>query len=133
LVGLVSPQQVADIAVEARTMHNMRHVPLLLASALARHGAGTSLVSETIEKIICRADELAEFVAIYAKINGVSPNAVKSKLSKQVKVGLANAFTKFDEYSLSKYDRAGLCVFVMSCSWPIRPPRMKHRLMSGSV
>lgn len=107
LVSLVSPEKVSEIAIEARTMHNMRHVPLLLASALARHGSGTSIVSQTIEKIICRADELAEFVAVYAKINGVLPSAVKSKLSKQVKVGLANAFTKFDEYSLSKYDRAG--------------------------
>ena len=49
---------------------------------------------------IQRADELAEFVAIYWK-DGRAP------LSGQVKKGLAAAFTKFDEYALAKYDRAG--------------------------
>jgi 60 kDa SS-A/Ro ribonucleoprotein len=47
-----------------------------------------------------RADELAEFVAIYWK-DGRVP------LSGQVKKGLAGAFPKFDEYQLAKYDRGG--------------------------
>jgi 60 kDa SS-A/Ro ribonucleoprotein len=50
--------------------------------------------------VIQRADELSEFVAIYWA-QGRQP------LSAQVKKGLAAAFSKFDEYALAKYDRAG--------------------------
>jgi hypothetical protein len=56
-------------------------------------------VGETLARVIQRADELAEFVAIYWA-GGRQP------LSKQVKKGLASAFTRFDEYALAKYDRA---------------------------
>ena len=58
------------------------------------------LVAETLDRVIQRADELAEFVAIYWK-DGRVP------LSAQVKKGLAAAFPKFDEYPLAKYDRGG--------------------------
>jgi 60 kDa SS-A/Ro ribonucleoprotein len=58
------------------------------------------LVAETLERVIQRADELTEFVAIYWK-DGRAP------LSGQVKKGLAAAFPKFDEYQLAKYDRGG--------------------------
>ncbi len=51
-------------------------------------------------RVIQRADELSEFVAIYWA-DGRTP------LSAQVKKGLAAAFTRFDEYALAKYDRAG--------------------------
>ena len=57
----------------------------------ARHKTHRALVSETLARIIQRADELAEFVAIYWK-DGRVP------LSGQVKKGLATAFPKFDEY-----------------------------------
>ncbi len=59
------------------------------------------LVGETLARVIQRADELSEFVAIYWA-GGRQP------LSAQVKKGLAAAFTKFDEYALAKYDRAGV-------------------------
>jgi len=52
----------------------------------------------TLEKIIQRADELAEFLSLYWK-------GGKCPISKQVKKGLAKAFTKFNEYSLAKYNR----------------------------
>ncbi len=45
--------------------------------------------------VIQRADELAEFVAIYWA-DGRAP------LSGQVKKGLAAAFTRFDEYALAQ-------------------------------
>ena len=106
LIPKVPASVAAAIAVEARTVGNLRHVPLLIAATLAKTVKG-NLVGETIEKVVQRADELAEFLAIYAKVNGVAPSAVKKKLSAQVKKGLARAFTKFDEYQLAKYDRAG--------------------------
>ena len=51
-------------------------------------------------RVIQRADELSEFVAIYWAMG-------RQPLSAQVKKGLAAAFGKFDEYALAKYDRAG--------------------------
>lgn len=103
----VPPAAVASLAIEARSKFHLRHAPLLLAAVLAQSAAGTSLVSETIRDVIQRADELAEFVAIYAHVNGVAPSAVKPKLSNQVRKGLAMAFGKFDAYALAKYDRGG--------------------------
>jgi len=76
----------------------LRDVPLFLVRELARRkGAGT-LVAETLEHVIQRADELSEFVALYW-----TPR--KQPLSAGVKRGLAKAFTKFDAYQLAKYNR----------------------------
>jgi len=100
LVPKVEPERVAALAVEARTAMKLRHAPLLLVREMARHKTHRALVAETLATVIQRADELAEFVAIYWQ-NGRAP------LSAQVKKGLAAAFTKFDEYALAKYDRAG--------------------------
>lgn len=103
----VSPAVLAELALEARSHFNLRHVPLYLTALLAQRARGTSLVSETIRDVIQRADELSEFLAIYAKVNGVTPDKIKPKLSNQVRKGLAMAFGKFSEYSLAKYSRDG--------------------------
>ncbi len=100
LLPKVDAAKVAALAVEARTNMKLRHVPLLLVREMARHATHRSLVAETLVSVIQRADELAEFVAIYWA-DGRAP------LSAQVKKGLAAAFTRFDEYALAKYDRAG--------------------------
>lgn len=106
LAHQVPAQALADLAVDARSHFNLRHVPLLLLTILAKTGAGSRLVGDTIADTIQRADELSEFLAVYAKVNGVETKALKHKLSAQAKLGLARAFTKFDAYQLSKYDRA---------------------------
>ena len=103
----VRPGVVAEIAVAARHEQNLRHVPLLLCSLLAGTASGTSLVGDTIAQVISRADELAELVAIHARVCGVHPSAVKPVLSAQMKRGLALAFPRFDAHQLAKYDRAG--------------------------
>ena len=108
LVKSVNPCEVAKIAIEARTQQHLRHVPLLLVSALAGVAPGTSLVSDTLAQVIQRADELSEFLVIYSKLNGVDPKALKSKLSNQVRKGLAKAFVKFNAYNLAKYNRDGV-------------------------
>jgi len=100
LVPRVEPERVAALAVEARARMKLRHAPLLLAREMARHKTHRGLVAETLERVLQRADELCEFVAIYWK-DGRVP------LSGQVKKGLAAAFPKFDEYQLAKYDRGG--------------------------
>jgi 60 kDa SS-A/Ro ribonucleoprotein len=100
LVPKVEAVKVAALAVEAREQMKLRHAPLLLVREMARHATHRRLVAETLGRVIQRADELAEFVAIYWK-DGRVP------LSAQVKKGLAAAFPKFDEYQLAKYDRGG--------------------------
>ncbi len=100
LVPKVAAEKVAALAAEARESMKLRHAPLLLVREMARHASHRKLVAETLERVIQRADELCEFVAIYWK-DGRVP------LSAQVKKGLAAAFPKFDEYQLAKYDRGG--------------------------
>jgi len=100
LVPKVAAEKVAALAVEAREQMKLRHAPLLLVREMARHKTHRALVAETLVRVIQRADELSEFVAIYWK-DGRVP------LSGQVKKGLAAAFPKFDEYQLAKYDRGG--------------------------
>jgi 60 kDa SS-A/Ro ribonucleoprotein len=101
LVPTVAAENVAALAVEARTAMKLRHAPLLLVREMARHATHRALVAETLVRVIQRADELSEFVAIYWA-EGRRP------LSAQVKKGLAAAFTSFDEYALAKYDRASV-------------------------
>ncbi len=99
LVPKVAAEKVAALAVEAREKMKLRHAPLLLVREMARLATHRQLVAETLFRVIQRADELAEFVALYWS-DGKQP------LSAQVKKGLAAAFTKFDEYALAKYNRA---------------------------
>lgn len=96
-VAAVPPEVASAVAVEAREQMHLRHVPLWVVREMARKGG--VVVGDTLARIIQRADELSEFMALYWK-NGKVP------LSSQVKRGLAEAFTKFDEYQLAKYDRA---------------------------
>ncbi len=96
-VKQLTPEQVSALAIEARTRFKLRHAPLLLAREMTRHHNG-KIVGKTIAQVIQRADELAEFLSMYWD-NGKSP------LSKQVKLGLANAFRKFNAYQLAKYNR----------------------------
>ena len=98
LVAKVPADQVADLAVEARERMKLRHAPLLLVREMARLATHRRLVAETLPRVIQRADELSEFVALYWSEG-------KQPLSAQVKKGLAAAFTKFDEYALGKYNR----------------------------
>jgi len=101
LVPQVDPSDVASMAIEAREKMKLRHAPLLVVREMARLPKHKAFVASTLARVIQRPDELAEFVAIYWK-DGKQP------LSKQVKKGLAEAFTKFDAYQLAKYNRKGL-------------------------
>ena len=103
LVKECKPEDVAALAIEAREQFKLRHMPLYLVRELARHPKRKDhpqLVSKTLARVIQRADELSEFVAIYWKEK-------KQPLSKQVKRGLAWALHKFSEYNLAKYNRDG--------------------------
>lgn len=100
LVPRCQPEVVSEIAIEARQKRHLRHAPLLLARELARDSArcAPGLISKTVCDVVQRADELAEFLAIYWT-DGKTP------IAKQVKKGLACAFQRFNEYQLAKYNR----------------------------
>lgn len=100
LIPKTRPEFAAAVAFEARDRMNLRHVPLLVVREMARHPNHKKLVAKLLPDVIQRADELTEFLSLYW--NGEDKG---TPLSKQVKLGLAAAFRKFDEYSLAKYNR----------------------------
>jgi len=102
LIPQVKAEIVAAIAVEARFVQKLRHVPLLVVREMARYSTHSHLVAETLAKVIHRPDELTEFLSIYWLNNGG-----KKTLTAQVKRGLAAAFQKFNEYQLAKYNKTG--------------------------
>lgn len=94
------PTDVANLAVEIRSQGNLRHVPLLLARELFREPSSRVIAGQALPRVIQRADEITEFLAIYWKEG-------KTPLAAQVKKGLAQALAKFDEYQLAKYKDSG--------------------------
>src|ERR1051326_6285911 len=105
-----SPASVAAaVAIEAREQFHLRHVPLLVVREMARLHPGTSIVGDTLARVIQRPDEIGEFCAIYWQDAGTSKrNFGKGQpLSAQVKKGLAKALGKFDQYQLAKYAKGG--------------------------
>lgn len=101
LVQKCDPAAVAALAIEARESMNLRHVPLLLLNELSFHPLlPPKLLSTTMGRVLRRADEPAEFLALYWK-------GGKHALSKQVKRGLAWSLRRFNEYDLAKYNRDG--------------------------
>mgnify|MGYP004444570163 CR=1 FL=1 len=100
LVPLCFPQDVYDLALEARLRQKLRHTPLYLAVCMCRSREHRSLVGKLLPQIITRADMLTDFLALYWK-DGRCP------LCNQAKVGLGEAFHNFDEYQFAKYDRDG--------------------------
>lgn len=100
LVPQVEAETVARLAIEARSVYHLRHVPLLLVREMARASvAHKALVAETLAAVIQRADELSEFVAIWFL------DGRHATLTRQAKKGLASAFAKFSAYDLAKYNQ----------------------------
>jgi len=97
----VAPQVLAALAIEAREVFHLRHVPLLLLEVLSRTGKGDRLVADTVARVVQRADEPGELVALHHRLGA------KRMLPAQMRKGLARAIAKFDEYELAKYDRDG--------------------------
>lgn len=98
LIPHVPADRVAALAIEARNVQQLRHVPLLLAREMARLPSHRHLVSFVLKNVVQRPDELSEFLSIYWKDG-------KQSVCAQAKKGLATAFCKFNEYSLAKWNR----------------------------
>lgn len=102
LVRRVDPVFVAQLAIYAREQMHLRSVPLLLLVELSMQHKGDSLVSRAVSRTIQRADEMAELLMCYQWRTQAKH---LDKVSHQLLKGLAEAFNKFDEYQLAKYDR----------------------------
>lgn len=98
---IVDPFALAHLAIEARQSFHLRHVPLLLLTALFKTGRTIPrLTRDTIEAVISRPDEMAELIALYWK-DGKKP------IPYSVHKGLRQAAHKFDAFQLNKWDRDG--------------------------
>lgn len=93
LVAKSKPEDVAPLAVEARSLFHLRHAPLYLLCSMAKHhGTTSAAVAATIQRV----DEIPELLAMWWK-DGKRP------LPCQMKKGLAAAFRKFSAYQFQKY------------------------------
>lgn len=98
LVGKVRPAFVSQLAIEARNQYKLRHVPLLLAREMARLDTHKKYVRETLNGVIRRPDEISEALALYWSDGKDQP------LANQFRLGLADAFNRFKETTLQKYN-----------------------------
>lgn len=98
LIPLCQPEEVYNLAIEAREKQKLRHTPLFIAAEMCRHEEHKSLVGKLLPRIITRADMLTDFLALYWSKG-------KCTVCKQARIGLAEAFHNFDEYQFAKYDR----------------------------
>lgn len=100
LIKRVPFSDAAQIAIDAREKFKLRHAPLFLVREILRLHKGRQ-VGDLIERVIQRPDECGELLALYWKDNKDAP------LSAQLKVGLARALKKFNEYQLAKWNKDG--------------------------
>lgn len=115
LAKQADPAYVADLAVRARTEYKLRHAPLLLIDAMTYGPAvGSSLIRETVPKVVNRVDELAELLAIYWR-DGRRP------IQNNLKKGLRDAFANFDAHQLKKYARRGGSVTLRDVIFLVSP------------
>lgn len=107
-----------EIALDARTRGNLRHVPLWILNALIQKKSVKAeerlQLGRAIPTVIQRADEMGELISQYWK-DGKKP------LTKQMKIGLANAFKKFSEYQLAKSDSDSKSVRIRDVMFLVHP------------
>ena len=122
LIGKVSPEFVARLAVYTRTEMHLRSIPLLLLVELAKIHNGDDLVARAVEKTVLRADEIMELLMCYQWRNPSNDARKKlAKLSRQLQNGLQHAFNRFDEYQFAKYDRDNLEVKLRDALFLVHP------------
>jgi 60 kDa SS-A/Ro ribonucleoprotein len=99
LVKQLPFDKVSEMAVQAREQMKLRHAPLLLLRELLRKSGTGRAMGDLIFRVIQRADEIGELLAIYWKEKAGAP------LPYQMKLGLSRSLKKFNAFQLAKYDR----------------------------
>lgn len=100
LIKSVKFDEAAQIAIDAREKMKLRHAPLFLVRELLRYHKGRQ-IGDLIARVIQRPDECGELLALYWKDGKDQP------LTAQLKIGLARALKKFNEYQLAKWNKDG--------------------------
>lgn len=103
LVAACKPEDVAAIAVEARSRFHLRHAPLFLLVELFKCPEARVAAGKALAECIQRADEPAEFLALYWK-DGRKPVPAAAKKA------LAKALGKFNPYQIAKWKGDGNAV-----------------------
>jgi hypothetical protein len=110
----------AQCAIDAREKFNLRHMPLYIVREMLMHHGGRQM-GDLIARVIQRPDEMGELLALYWKDQSNAP------LDRQLKIGLARALKKFDEYQLAKHDSADSAVRVRDVMF-LTHPRPRNEL-----
>lgn len=100
LIPQVDPNAVAEIAIESREKQKLRHIPLFIIVEMAKYPDYRKLIRKVINKVIKRPDQMTDLLALYWKDG-------RKSLPAQMKLGLSDVCSKFDEYQFAKYDRDG--------------------------
>jgi len=97
---------IANSIVHARTVMNIRSMPVVLtvlfAKALREQGKNYPQLRQVVCDVIQRADQITDMYAVALGVFGD-----KKLIPMAIKRGVADAFNKYDEYSLRKYDTKG--------------------------
>lgn len=107
-VAKTDPEFVAGLAIVARKKFYLRSVPQVLMVELADVHKGDHIVQSAIRAYMQRPDEMTELLSYFSqRFSNPQARAKLRKIPNQIKKGLADVFTKFDEYQLQKYNRPG--------------------------
>lgn len=97
---------IANVIVMARGPMKMRSMPILLtgifASELRKQGKTFGKLRQVVADVIQRADQITDMYAV-----ALHEFADKKSIPAAIKKGVADAFNKFNEYGLAKYNRDG--------------------------
>lgn len=94
----IDPGFVANLAIYARKEMHLRSISHVLVAELANHNNGKPFARKAIAEVAERADDITEILSYYLATYG-------KPIPASMKKGLADAFSKFDEYQLAKYNR----------------------------
>ena len=95
LIKKVDKEFLCNLIIYVREKMYLRSITHVLVVELARLHKG--LASDVIERVCKRPDDMTEILAYQLQKYG-------KPIPNQIKKGLANAFLKFDEYQLQKYN-----------------------------
>jgi len=114
LVPLVGPSVVAEIAIESRLKQGLRHVSLFIVVEMCKYDGHRKFVREVVNRVVTRVDQMAEMVSLYWR-NG------KKQIPKQMRLGIADCFSRFDEYQFGKYKGENNTVSLRDVMFLCRP------------
>lgn len=104
LIPVVGEEFAAKAAVFARNEYGMRSVSHVVTAEVLQRAKGETWTRPFVRAVVRRPDDMTEIVAYTIAKHGRRP------LPNALKDGLAQAFSKFDTYSLAKYREDGKAV-----------------------